>query len=110
MAQITRASRQKQRISWGKRWPDALNNYAQAFVQSDLQGTWRKVWWQVDSIQSTRRPTPLPETLTFDGNRYTSVCRFGRETGTFETRVLDGRRVILILDGNGKERYRVAYE
>src|SRR5262245_17254159 len=26
MAQITRASRRKPRISWEKRWPDALNN------------------------------------------------------------------------------------
>src|SRR5262249_45939602 len=27
MAQITRASSRKLRISWEKRWPDALNNY-----------------------------------------------------------------------------------
>src|SRR5262245_17664890 len=27
MAQTTRASKEKLRISWGKRWLDALNNY-----------------------------------------------------------------------------------
>src|SRR5262245_55242318 len=29
MAQTTRASKEKLRISWGKRWLDALNNYPQ---------------------------------------------------------------------------------
>src|SRR5262245_47778997 len=35
MAQTTRASKEKLRISWGKRWLDALNNYHTVYFEVD---------------------------------------------------------------------------
>src|SRR5262245_14562082 len=41
MAQIKRVSSRKLRISWEKRWPDALNNYAARKLLPALYGLWQ---------------------------------------------------------------------